>query len=69
MFDSNNKINVAGQLKTIVGTCFKSTPSDSTFFGDYQITQLSDTDIDAVGNNIAKTELIGRQAWREVEFK
>ena len=69
VFDSNNKINVAGQLKTIVGTCFKSTPSDSTFFGDYQITQLSDTDIDAVGNNIAKTELIGRQAWREVEFK
>jgi type IV pilus assembly protein PilY1 len=68
VFDSNDKINVAGQLKVIVGTRFKSTPSDSTFFGDYRITQLADTDIDAIRTNTAKTELVGRQAWREVEF-
>ncbi len=68
MFDSNDKINVAGQLKVIVGMRFKSTPSDSIFFGDYLITQLSDTDIDAIRTNTEKTELAGRQAWREVEF-
>ncbi|MDW3095890.1 MAG: PilC/PilY family type IV pilus protein [Gammaproteobacteria bacterium] len=68
LFDSNDNINVAGQLKTIVGTRFKSTPSDSTFFGDYRITQLADTDIDSILTNTAKTELVGRQAWREVEF-
>lgn len=68
IFDSNDKINVAGDLKTIVGTRFKSTPSDSTFFGDYRITQLADTDIDAVRTNTARTQLVGRQAWREVEF-
>lgn len=69
VFDDSDKINVAGQLKTIVGTRFKSTPSDSTFFGDYRITQLSNTDIDAIRTNTAKTELVGRQAWREVEFE
>ncbi|MFK8027453.1 MAG: pilus assembly protein, partial [Gammaproteobacteria bacterium] len=68
VFDSNDKINVSGQSKIIVGTRFKSTPSDSTFFGDYRITQLADTDIDAVRTNTAETELVGRQAWREVEF-
>ena len=68
VFDSNDNINVAGQVKVIVGTRFKSTPSDSTFFGDYRITQLSNTDIDAIRTNTAKTELVGRQAWREVEF-
>jgi type IV pilus assembly protein PilY1 len=68
VFDSNDKINVAGQLKVIVGTRFKSTPSDSTFFGDYRITQLSDTDIHSIRTNTAQTQLVGRQAWREVEF-
>ena len=68
VFDSNDKINVAGQLKVIVGTHFKSTPTDSTFFGDYRITQLADTDIDAIRTNTARTALVGRQAWREVEF-
>jgi hypothetical protein len=53
----------------IVGTRFKSTPADSTFFGDYRITQLADTDIDTIRTNTAKTELVGRQAWREVEFE
>ena len=52
-----------------MGTRFKSTPSDSTFFGDYRITQLADTDIDSIRTNTAKTELVGRQAWREVEFE
>tara|TARA_R110002049_G_scaffold252264_1_gene427136 strand:+ start:269821 stop:273438 length:3618 start_codon:yes stop_codon:yes gene_type:complete len=68
VFDSSDKINVAGDLKVIVGTRFKSTPADSTFFGDYRITQLADTDIHAIRTNTAKTELAGRQAWREVEF-
>ncbi len=68
VFDSNDNINVAGESKVIVGTRFKSTPSDATFFGDFRITQLSDTDIHSIRTNTAKTELVGRQAWREVEF-
>ena len=40
----------------------------TTFFGDYRITQLADTDIDTIRTNTAETELAGRQSWREVEF-
>lgn len=68
IFDDQDKINVSSELKVIVGTRFKSPPSGSTFFGDYRITQLSDTSIDSIRTNTAKTELVGRQAWREVEF-
>lgn len=69
-FNDEDSINLSGEqgYKVIVGTRFDSTPSDSTFFGDYRITQLSNTNIDAVKTNTAKTTLVGRQAWREVEF-
>ena len=68
-FDAEDNINVSsGTSGVIVGTRFESTPTDSTFFGDYRITQLSDTSIDSIRTNTAKTELVGRQAWREVEF-
>ncbi len=68
VFDSDDNIDVATESKVIAGIRFKSTPSDSTFFGDYRITQLSNTDIDAILTNTAQTQLVGRQAWREVEF-
>ena len=68
IFDTKDNINVAGDLKIIVGTRFKSTPSDSSFFGNYRITQLSDTDIDSILTNTGGAEFLGRQSWREVEF-
>ena len=68
VFDSDDNVEVATESKVIAGIRFKSTPSDSTFFGDYRITQLSNTDIDAILTNTAQTQLVGRQAWREIEF-
>ena len=68
IFDSNDNINVAGDLKIIVGTRFKSTPTDSSFFGNYRITQLANTDIDSILTNTGGAGFIGRQSWREVEF-
>ncbi len=68
VFDSSDNVQVANESKVITGIRFKSSPTDSTFFGDYRITQLSNTDIDAILTNTARTELVGRQAWREVEF-
>ena len=68
IFDTNDNINVAGDSKIIVGTRFKSTPSDSSFFGNYRITQLADTDIDTILTNTGGSEFLGRQSWREVEF-
>lgn len=69
-FNDEDSINLGGDegYSVVVGTRFDSTPSDSTFFGDYRITQLSNTNIDAILTNTARTELVGRQAWREVEF-
>ncbi len=69
-FNDEDSINLGseGGYKVIVGTRFDSIPSDSTFYGDYRITQLSNTDIDAILTNTASTRLVGRQAWREVEF-
>ena len=68
IFDTNDNINVAGDSKIIVGTRFKSIPSDSSFFGNYRITQLADTNIDSILTNTGGSEFLGRQSWREVEF-
>lgn len=68
IFDEQDNISVSGNAGIIVGTRFDSIPTDSTFFGDYRITQLSNTDIVSFKTNPAKLELVGRQAWREVEF-
>lgn len=69
IFDTNDNINVAGDSKIIVGTRFKSTPTDSSFFNNYRIVQLIDGDIDTIGINPGNNEFIGRQAWREVELQ
>ena len=78
IFDINNdsefndadsiSLGQGSAFRVIAGTRFDSTPTDSTFYGDYRITQLSNTDIDAVLTNTQNTTLVGRQAWREVEF-
>ncbi len=68
VFDDQDNISTLGEAGIIVGTRFDSIPTDSTFFGDYRITQLSNTDIVSYKTNPAKLELVGRQAWREVEF-
>ena len=68
VFDEQDNISVLGNAGIIVGTRFDSTPTDATFFGDYRITQLSNTDIVSFKTNPANLELVGRQAWREVEF-
>lgn len=69
VFDENDSIKVATDTyKIVVGTRFKSTPSDSSFFGDYRITQLANTDIDSIRTNVGSGDFIGRQSWREVEY-
>ncbi|MFK7795142.1 MAG: pilus assembly protein [Gammaproteobacteria bacterium] len=68
VFDDQDNISTLGAAGIIVGTRFDSTPSDSTFFGDYRITQLSNTDIVSFQTNPEQSDLVGRQAWREVEF-
>ena len=59
---------MAGDSKVIVGTRFESTPTDSSFFNNYRIVQLTDGNIDTRGINPGDNEFIGRQAWREVEL-
>ena len=69
IFDEKDSIEVASDTyKIVVGTRFKSTPSDSSFFGDYRIIQLSNTDIDTIRTNVGNSDFIGRQSWREVEY-
>lgn len=68
IFDSKDNITVGSDLKIVVGTRFESTPSDSSFFGNYRITQLANTDIDTILTNTGGSEFLGRQSWREVEF-
>ena len=69
VFDEKDNIKISESIsKIVVGTRFKSTPADSTFFGDYRITQLADTSIDSILTNVGNSEFIGRQSWREVEF-
>ena len=52
----------------IVGTRFDFTPTDSVFIDNYRVTQEVNGDLSGVLTNTAVTELVGRQAWREVEF-
>ena len=68
IFDTNDNINVAGESKIIVGTRFKSIPTDSAWFGDIRIVQEIDGDTDAIRTNTGGGEFIGRQSWREVEY-
>ncbi len=68
VFDEKDNISTLGTAGIIVGTRLGSTLTSSTFFGDYRITQLSNAGIVSVKTNLAKLELVGRQAWREVEF-
>ena len=48
VFDLNDNILISSVSTVISGTRFKSAPSDSTFIGDYRLTQLSDTSIDSI---------------------
>ena len=77
VFDINadNKFNEQDTINTlspeaglIVGARFTSTPADSTFSGDFRITQLADTDLHIIRTNRPPSALTGRQTWREVEF-
>ena len=69
-FNEQDTINntVSPEAGLIVGIRLKSTPADSIFFGDFRITQLADTDLHIIRANSRPSVLIGRQAWREVEF-
>ena len=73
LFDENDNLNGAtGQANIVVGTQFESSPGDSTFIGDYRVTQLSNTTIDQIlvnpdlnsGGSIGS--LLGRHSWKEI---
>jgi type IV pilus assembly protein PilY1 len=46
-----------------------STPADSSFIGDIQVTQTSDKSIESTKTNTSDTVLQGRHSWREVQMK
>ena len=73
LFDANDNLNgVTGQANIVVGTQFESSPGDSTFIGDYRVTQLSNTNISRIltnpdlnsGGSIGA--LLGRHSWKEI---
>jgi len=73
LFDENDNLNsLTGQANIIVGTQFESSPGDTTFIGDYRVTQLSNTNIDRIlvnpdlnsGGSIGA--LLGRHSWKEI---
>ena len=73
LFDENDNLNgLIGQANIVVGTQFESSPGDSTFIGDYRVTQLSNTNVDRIlvnpdlnsGGSIGA--LLGRHSWKEI---
>ncbi len=72
VFDLNDNILISSVSTIVAGTRFKSAPSDSTFIGDYRVTQLSDTSIDSIlvnpdlngGGGLGA--LLGRHSWKEI---
>ncbi len=72
VFDADDNLNGVNSISNIiVGTRFDSIPSDSSFVGDYRITQLSDGTIDRILVNPevgGSAELLGRHSWKEIRF-
>ena len=73
LFNSDDNLNgLTGISNIIVGTRFESTPSDSTFVGDYRVTQLADKTLDRIFVNPdldgGLGELLGRHSWKEIRF-
>lgn len=73
LFDENDNLNnVNDSLNIIVGTQFESSPGDSTFIGDYRVTQLSNTNVDRIlvnpdlNSGGATGALLGRHSWKEI---
>ncbi|MFK7814873.1 MAG: pilus assembly protein [Gammaproteobacteria bacterium] len=71
LFNADDNLNgVIGNI--IVGTRFESAPSDSTFIGDYRVTQLSNSDVDRIlvnpdlNNGGSVGALLGRHSWKEI---
>ena len=73
LFDANDNLNgLTGQANIVVGTQFESSPGDSTFIGDYRVTQLSNTNVDRIlinpdlnsGGSVGA--LLGRHSWKEI---
>ena len=75
VFDADDNLNQVDSISNIItGTRFESTPSDSTFVGDYRVTQLADRTIDRILVNPDLNEggglsaLLGRHSWKEILF-
>ena len=72
LFNADDNLNGVNSISNIVvGTRFESTPSDSTFVGDYRVTQLSNSTIDRILVNPevgGLSELLGRHSWKEIRF-
>ncbi len=73
LFDENDNLNGAtSRANIVVGTQFESSPGDSTFIGDYRVTQLSNTNINRIrvnpdlnsGGSVGA--LLGRHSWKEI---
>jgi type IV pilus assembly protein PilY1 len=73
LFDENDNLNgLTGQANIVVGTQFESSPGDSTFIGDYRVTQLSNTNVDRIlvnpdlNSGGSSGALLGRHSWKEI---
>lgn len=71
IFDiSDNVGNFEGNASIVTGKRFEgSTPADSSFIGDTQVTQTSDKSIRTSKTNTGGNSLQGRHSWREIGFE
>lgn len=73
VFNADDNLNfIDSPANIIVGTQFESGPGDSTFIGNYRVTQSSNSDTDPVLVNPdlntggATGALLGRHSWKEI---
>ena len=73
LFNADDNLNLVDSPDhIIVGTQFESAPGDTTFIGNYRVTQLSNTNIDRILINPnlntggATGALLGRHSWKEI---
>ena len=69
LFNAEDNINgLTGSAYTIAGTRFESSPGDTTFIGDYRVTQLANGNVDRILTNPELNDgaLLGRHSWKEI---
>ena len=69
LFNEDDNLNgINNDANVIVGTQFDSAPGDTTFVGDYRVTQLANGTVDRILVNpeLNNGALLGRHSWKEI---